>query len=775
MLSDIDIGLDIKPGELYLFPLRSSKAIYEYLGVEDDERLLFVCKSDTSTFRPNREQFLELRSKPGGAIRVRNVAPDQVEGFAYTDPATFLDPDAPGLTGKERHRIRTLQKDRQWALTVQFYTIKYDHSSEKKLSEKKLATFIRNNAPEANGLGLDQLISASTLRRAIHDCGTPGDRALHYFLPDKERQLGRFWDPFILRLKAELIDEYWSPDKPRLFEVQEAFRLKLHAKNKELRGLGADPLTRPTEETLRLWIKEAECYERYKLRHGRRAAGRRFRGQNRAIQASRPLEYVMLDHTRVDSWGNVEDENGKTLTQERPWLMLVVDVFSQVVLAAILTWAAPSIHTIVLALKQLVRPKDFLPEDLRHFKNFGDFWGAPSFVIVDRAWENTGKSFKTMCESVGIRIIWAPVRTPEFKCYVEHAFHLLNSIYWHRLPGGIPHKPHIMKQLELNPRKNADRNLKQMNDGLWYALRKHAFKVNSGLGMPPARAWQEGFRNHSRPMIDDISAFDSFLGKVRQCQLTTSGIKLDNEEFHDPTITGALLNDLLRYAKASKQRRAPNSTGTIFVHVTQSWCCESVEVWNPKTRRNVKLPNVLARFSAGLSWDEAKAARDLAAEQNLAFCTEDEMIEVSAKVMATYKSQAQQKPFREARKAARRYRPQAELERGTIVEEVWEEPSPTGMAARSASRTLPAVQRDDERKVTKDARRGGKAASKKAAGAQKAGKAKKAKEEKQTASQQTQPQTLNTDDRRHVASWAPVDDSAARLKRLAQALEQTKC
>lgn len=446
--------------------------------------------------------------------------------------------------------------------------------------------------------------------------------------------------------------------------------------------------------------------------------------------------------------------------------------FSQVILAAVLTWAFPSINTVVLALQQLVRPKDFLPSDLRDFKNFGDFWGKPSFVIVDRAWENTGKSFKTMCESVGIRIVWAPVRTPEFKCHVEHAFHLINSLYWHRLPSGIPHKPHIMKQLGLNPQKNADRNIKKMNDGLWYAIRKHSFRVNRGLGMSPARAWQEGFRNHNRPMIDDVAAFDAFLGKVRQCQLTTSGIKLDNQRFHDPKITGSLLDDLMRYAKVSTQRRAPNSSGTVFVHVTQHWSCESIQVWNPRTRRNVTLPNVLTRFSAGLSWEEAKAARDFADKENLAFCTEDEMIEVSAALMAIYKSQAKEKPFREARKAARRYRPQAQLERGAVVEEAWEEPSPTGMAASSISQTLPALERKDDRKVTKDARRGGKKASKKAADAR---KAKKAKKEQNQASQLPPIETPKTTDRRQGAGWAPVDDSAARLKRLAEALEQSQC
>ncbi len=764
-------GLDIHPGELYLFPQRSSKEIYEYLGVGDDERLLFVCKSGTSTFRPDRDQFLELRNKPGGAVRVRTSAPDQSDGFAYTDPATFLDPDAVGISSRARQRIRTLKKSRLWALTVQFFTIKFDDTPGVRLSEKKLAKFIGEHCSEAESLGLEPSISASTLRRAIQDSGAPGDRALHYFLPDKERERGPFWDPFILQLKAELVDEYWSPDKPRLIEVQDEFRRKLRAKNEELRRIGADPLVRPTDETMRLWIKDAECYDRYKVRHGKRAAGRRFRGQNRAIQARRPLEYVMFDHTRVDAWANVVDEDGKTITQERPWLMLVVDVFSRVILAAILTYEPPSIYTVVMGLKQLVRPKDFLPPDLRRFKNFADFWGKPSFVIVDRAWENTGTALRTMCGSVGIRIIWAPVRTPEFKCHVEHGFHLLNSIYWHRLPSGIPHKPHIMKQLDLDPQKNADRNIQQMNDGLWYAIRKHAFRVNDGLGMPPARAWQEGFRNHDRPMIDDVTAFDTFLGKVRQCQLSTSGIRLDNQRFHDPKITSALLNDLLRYAKASKQRRAPNSSGTVHVHVTTDWTCEYIQVWNPRARRNVKLPNILPRFSAGLSWDEAKACREFAEKENLAFCSEDEMLEVSATLMATYKTQVKEQPFREARKAARRYRPRSQLVRGTTVEEAWEEPSATGMGASSISHALPARERNDERKVIKSARRGGERVSKKAA------KARKAKKELKHQASSPLPETPRSKpaDRDSSPVWESTDDSAARLKRLAVVLGVAQC
>lgn len=775
MNQEMDTELDVAPGELYLFPEHSRTAVFELHSRDGADRLIFVSKSDRATLRLRANEFVRLRNKANGAIRIPAPERRESESFEYTDPATFSDPYASGLSLRERDRILSLKKSYRWALTVQFFTKKYDDAPEISRSDAGLDQFIAGHSQEANSLGLEPLISASTLRKATVERGSNGDRALHYFLPDKERRLGRFWDPFILCLKARLIDEYWHPKAPRLTDVQGDFRDRLRAKNIELERVGADPLTQPTDETLRLWINHEECYHRYKARYGARKAARRFQGQQRAIQATRPLEYVMLDHTLADAWAPVEDENGDFLLPERPWLVLAIDVFSRVILAAFLTFAFPSIYTVAMALKQVIRPKDFLDPAFLSFKNFADFYGKPSFIIVDRAWENTGTSFQTNCESVGINVIWAPVRTPEFKCYVEHTFHELNQLYWHRLPSGIPHKPHMMAQVRVDPRKNVDRDLKTMTDGLWHAIRKMAFRVNSGIGMAPARAWQDGFRTHRRHTIDDVSAFDGFLGKVRQCQLSTSGIKLANMRFHDPETTSGLLNDLLRFARKSLQRRAPMSSGTFQVHVTMGHTCEYIEVWNPLRRRNIRLPNTLQEYSFNLTWEEDRANRALAQKENLEFCSEDEMLEVSRALTATYKSQIAELPSREARKVARKYRPKAQLDPGRVVEEVWEEPSDTGMGSRSIQQVIPASLRSDERTIPKISRRGGADASRKAVKARRQHQEKSKRVQMKTEPSANTAESTTTGSGGAYSGWEPVGDSSARLARLAAALEDPSC
>lgn len=755
-----EAATDILPGQLFVFPQKSRECVYELHGITDDGTHVFVAKSGRSTTKLSRKDVLEKFSATGEMIRVQvEGEPSPFESFTYIDPRAFMDPDK-ASSKVERLAVTRVKRKYVKALSQQFYTRKFDASPCPR-GEDKLEAFIRMHEDEAKSLGLDPDFSASTLRRSIRDCGRPGARDLHHFLGPQDSQKGSFWDPYVLTLKAEMIDLFWSTRAPKLWEVLNEFDIKLKNKNEELARLGVEQLGKPNKETVRLWINGAEDYHRHKARYGKFLADRRFRGQSRAIQASRPLEYVMFDHTQVDAWANVENASGQVLMQERPWLALAVDVFSRLPLAAVLTFEPPSINTVVMCMKQLVRRKDFLPPELRNFKNFADSGGKPSSAIVDCAWENAEVSFQTMCESAGINIIWAPIHTPEFKCHVEHEFHLLNQLYWHRLPSGIPHKPHVMSQLRLDPRSKADRNLAQMTDGLWHAIRKAAFSENKGLGMSPAAAWKDGIEQHGRPMINNVNVFDTFLGRIKSGQLTTSGIRYDNHQFHDPLITGALLNDLMRFAKKSRQRKSSSPSGVARVHFTIDETCEFIRVWNPRTKLNVHLPNILPRYSAGLTWKEAAVSRQFARDRNLQFCSEDEMLEVVASLRATYEPIIATRPFREARKLASRFTPVTKLEAGSVVEQLFEDPSDSGMGP-NVPNTIAAQERTDDRSVIRTSRRGGADATRKAAATRAANQKKRAAVSAQPAQQipETAPKMK---DPVPSSVWTQVEDADGLL------------
>jgi putative transposase len=712
-VSLVEAEADLAKGELYLFPHDGEDAIFEYVGLDRSQRVVFVGKTSKTTKKLCKDEFVALRNRESGHRAIRVVDARRASASASAvDPREFMDENDPKLSGRDRNAITRLRRKRLRARSLYFFCCRFD-AEPVGTGEISLTRFIRKHAAEAERQKLESHYSASTLRRALRHHGAPGDRDIRdYFSNTTDK--GSRWGPFIHNCKIQLIDEYWSKAAPRLKEVVNTFSDRVEAENKRLQALGAEPLDPPSPEALRLWIKGAECYDRYALRHGKRAASRRYRGQNRAIQATRPLEFVMFDHTRVDAWANVAGEDGETILQERPWLMLAVDVFTRMILAAVLTYEPPSIYTVVLGLKQMVRPKKLFPKDLRGFKGVDDGWGHASNIIVDNGWENTEASFQTMCEGAGINVIWAPVRTPEYKCHVEHAFHVLNQDCWHRLPSGIPHKPHVMTQLGLDPRAKADRGIEELRDGLWRAIGQYHLRVNDGISMAPARAWREGLEKHGRRMIDDVTAFDLLLGRVRYCQLTTSGIRLDGQKFHDPGVTSKLLNDMLRYSKASAQRKAPNSTGTMFVLVTvTASTCGYIHVWNPRTRRNVRLPNINPTFSVLVSWDEAKAARKLADEENLAFCSDSEMLAVAMKLQESYEPRMKNLPYREARKLTRKQVPAFTLVPGSTVEAKTEAPSPTGQASQQITVSIAAQEREGRRRPPKSARRGGESATRK--------------------------------------------------------------
>jgi putative transposase len=466
---------------------------------------------------------------------------------------------------------------------------------------------------------------------------------------------------------------------------------------------------------LRLWINAGENYWSWKEKFGKDAARRRFIGRGRPIEATAPLEYVMIDHTRCDAWAVVYDENGKKDVVERPWLTLAIDCFSRMILGAVLTYEGPSVYSAMKCLRQVVRNKKFLIERYGYHKGATDGFGKPLTVIVDNAWEFSGVSFQVCCEASGINVIWAPVKTGEFKTYAERAFGYLNGLIWHRLEAGIPYKPQEMTARGLDPRPKAIQTIDWMYDRMWdgivtiYHVEPHGEEE-----IVPATRWREGLlAADGRPTLDDVGEFDKLLGQSARCLLTAEGIRHDGERFHDKTITTELLDRLLRYAPKRGQRKGLSS-GKVFVLVTWDGDASFINVWDWTRRVNIRLPNWRREYSTGLSWHTAKKNQEFARQKNLAFHTDAERHAARAAYDRSLREQHPYLPFGQARKnAVELSRPRLiDGEYATLVKEsVTETEKATDVV--NVPQTLPARERTDDRIPDPGIRRGGQAATNK--------------------------------------------------------------
>ncbi|MGI6852160.1 hypothetical protein [Mesorhizobium sp. 1B3] len=712
------VNIDVATGQLYLFPNENRYELWEFKKRKRDGS--FVLLNDTTekkkTIPP--DEFQEMRCD-GRAIRVSRAQIDRDGDIipGDIDPLSMLGPDDKGISAREKERRRAAGERLMKARTLRFYAIRHDEEEKADAGHGKvyLERIIDKYYQEACAHGFLWRPSFSALQRALLSYGKVGDRPLTAFLTYGKHNGLPFWHIEVLRLKEEMIACFWSPERPRIKDAISSFNARFDVELRRRCELGEAPFQRPTKETLRLWINGAGDRENWCRRFGDKSAKRRFQGVGKCISASRALEYVMFDHTMVDTWARLLDKNGSEVLVLRPWLTLAIDVYSRAILAAVLTAYPPCLHTVMQCLRWVVRPKKFLVDEFGNHKGATDCWGKPSYIIVDNAWEFSGVSFQVACEGAGIHVIWSPVKTPEFKAYIERFFDTLNEEVWHRMPGGIQFTPTERAKLELNPRQEASFTIEELEDRLWRMIVTiYHVEVHEGIGMAPARAWKLSLARFDRPTVDDITGLDKLIGAARVCTLSASGIEVRGHRFHDQAVTSRLLDDLIRFSEGGVKQNFRHPRRGVRVLVTIDLpSCGFVHVWNPRTRQNVKLPNI-DEFYTDVSWEEAETLREFAAKENLAFHSDSEKWAARESFRSSIAASIPTKPYREAKQLARHLTGgRHQLVPGDTVVETVAEPSSAGMNSPEIPVAIPASARSDERLPPKGPRRGGRKATRK--------------------------------------------------------------
>ena len=121
------------------------------------------------------------------------------------------------------------------------------------------------------------------------------------------------------------------------------------------------------------------------------------------ITAPHPLAVCQIDHTPADIHF-IEVVNDAGVFVGRPYLTIVVDVFSRAILGFCLTIEKPSSLSVALCLAQALCPKD----DWLSARGLGDhdwpMFGRPGTLVVDGAKEFKGDAFGRGCKEYGIVI-----------------------------------------------------------------------------------------------------------------------------------------------------------------------------------------------------------------------------------------------------------------------------------------------------------------------------------------------------------------------------------
>lgn len=248
--------------------------------------------------------------------------------------------------------------------------------------------------------------------------------------------------------------------------------------------LGIKP---PHPNTVRKRIKALDGYKKTKARKGNKAARDLYAPhQGRFPGADAPLSVVQIDHTPVDII-LVDDIHREPVG--RPWLTLLIDVFSRVVLGFYISFDPPGNLSLGLCLSMsfLTKEKWLAKHDI---ETPWPCWGIPRTIHADNAKEFRGNMLRKACKEYGIDLEWRPVATPHYGAHVERLLGTLNDEI-HGAPGSTFSNP--KERGEYDSEGQAAMSLTEFEQ--WFTIlcieiyhqRKH-----SALGMPPIAKWQAG-------------------------------------------------------------------------------------------------------------------------------------------------------------------------------------------------------------------------------------------------------------------------------------------
>ncbi|KPN90530.1 Mu transposase C-terminal domain-containing protein [Pseudomonas nunensis] len=305
-----------------------------------------------------------------------------------------------------------------------------------------------------------------------------------------------------------------------------ADRKKVHKAVKEM--CHAAHLPTPCVNTVAKRInREKSARELTRLKSGRKAADDKYAARSKQIKLKVPLEFWQMDHTVVDCI-IVDEKNRKPLC--RPWVTLIIDVFTRVVMGYYLSIHAPNSLNVAMAIMHAVMPKrDWLKslgvDDIAY-----PYYGKPHAIGMDNAKEFKSKSYRYAANKHRIDLHWRPPRTPHWGGHIERLNGVLQMGYVKYLPGAT--LSNVVLRGDYDSEKEAAMTFSEFN--VWFArsLNIYHLEEHRMLGMSPHEKWLEyyteatGVLSHPPLLSDAFEFFIDFLPEVPRT-ISHSGLVLN--------------------------------------------------------------------------------------------------------------------------------------------------------------------------------------------------------------------------------------------------------
>jgi len=337
---------------------------------------------------------------------------------------------------------------------------------------------------------------------------------------------------------------YLTPERASLARLVEEVRLLCVQEG----------LAPPSWRTVKARLAEFDLRTQALARHDKRmiAATKAVPGE---YHASRPLEIVQIDHTRVDVIV-VDEETRKPIG--RPWITLAMDIFTRAVTGFYLTMDSPSRLSISLCLLHAVYDKTAWLAD-RSIDAKWPLSGLPETIHVDNGSDFRSRTFERACRNEGIDLIWREPGEPRYGGHIERLIGTQMGAV-HLLPGTTFSS--IAERGDYDSKHAATLTLRELERyiGLEIAGRYHQ-SIHASLRRPPIAVWNqhEGETPLHMPK-DRLQFWVSFLPDEER-KLRPDGIHLFGLRYWSSALTA----DIGRVEEKLLVKYDPRDLSRVFV------------------------------------------------------------------------------------------------------------------------------------------------------------------------------------------------------------------
>ncbi len=345
------------------------------------------------------------------------------------------------------------------------------------------------------------------------------------------------------------------------------------------------------------YIAKADQREIGQGRGGRRAANAAAEPtpvEKRQFKATRPFEVGTMDHYKADIICRLVSANGKVY-QLRPWISVLVDLYSRFILALWLSFQSPSTRTCAMLMRHCVRQHGRLPED----------------IIVDRGPEFQSVYFHALNAHCGVNLGHRPAENPRYGGEMERLFGLFKNQWLEMRPGNLAHfKEARAVSRSHAPAAHAKLTIEQLLAELLAFVDWHNASIVGLQDTAPAELVRTGLTQFScsgRPMGYDQRFIVASAVDVREYSIDPArGIHTDDDlHYWHPA-----LKKLAARRRPTEVRKEPEDPYKIYANVGGKW----VTCLAPGETQFLALDPV-ARLAKAIRILDGRDARDAAKDE----------------------------------------------------------------------------------------------------------------------------------------------------------------